>query len=67
MAFDRERGRLYASDQSHALRTFDSLGVAVKSYSLTKEGDRPRQVLAHPQGGRLLILSDGAFLWVEVP
>lgn len=66
-AFDKVGERLYAADGEGRLNTFTPQGVPQKAYPLGQSGEAGQQVLVHPQGHRLLFVSDRQLCWVELP
>ena len=67
IAFDKAAERLYTANFERQLMSFSPRGVKQKEYQLTKRGDRTLQILVHPKGNRLLVLTQQALLWVELP
>jgi hypothetical protein len=66
VAFDTAGAHIYAQSFQHALIVFDAAGVKKKEYSLARSGE-VRQYLVHPEGNKLLLLTEGALRYVEVP
>jgi hypothetical protein len=57
VGFDPAAGALYGQDQDNQLITCDARGVPRRRYSLENAG-AVKQFLVHPEGRRLLILTD---------
>jgi predicted Zn finger-like uncharacterized protein len=66
VGFDPRGGRVFANGAGMHLLAFDLRGVKQKEYRLSVSRLEQRQLLAHPDGGHLLVL--GTFLYhVELP
>jgi hypothetical protein len=65
LQFDRQAGLVYAENHERCLITFTPKGLKEKEYQIEGSGE-PRQFLVHPQGKKLLILSEPGLFWVEL-
>ena len=66
MAIDQVSGEIYMHNSLKKLIIFSEKGVRRKDYQLSGEDDRVRQLLVHPSGGRMLILTDSSLLFVNL-
>jgi hypothetical protein len=70
VGFDPRGGYIYSQNMSSFLLAFSNEGVKLKDYTLS--GGQPgfrrrRQMLAHPQGGSLLLLTSEKLYYVVMP
>ena len=65
VGFDPQAGLIYSQNHDHQLLIFDDSGRRLKEVVLG--GGQTRQLLVHPQGRRLLVLTDSKLFHVEVP
>ena len=65
LGFDQKNGRLFAHDRDLQLITFHGRGGRLEEYSLTQRGDEVRQLLSHPGGQGVLVLTREHLLWVR--
>ena len=68
LGFDGVAKRLYASDNYTQLASFSHLGQLLRKYKLSQEGadGKTLQILVHPSGNRLLLLTEANLFWVEL-
>ncbi|MCC6738494.1 MAG: trypsin-like peptidase domain-containing protein [Planctomycetia bacterium] len=62
--FDKSSGRIYAQNYETQLITFGGKGVREKEYKLGT--GETRQLLAHPSGSKVLVLSEAKLFAVEI-
>jgi hypothetical protein len=67
VAFDPTLPLIYSCNESNQLQVFDFTGKKLREYVLGSSAGSTRQILAHPDGGKLLLLTDQKLLWVELP
>jgi hypothetical protein len=70
LGFDIQSGLVYAQNHDDPLILFKPDGTKAKSYRLSTNRSQnvsPRQFLVHPDGGKLLVLSDTGLSFVELP
>jgi len=70
LAFDLKAGLIFADHPQHPLIFFHPNGTRLKEYSLAspaRQGGRTRQFLVHPDGGKLLVLTDSKIVLVTLP
>jgi len=65
IAFDRKAELIYAHDIGHQLILFNNKGIRLKELQLG--AGSTRQILAHPEGKKLLVLTDQKLFYVELP
>ncbi len=65
MGFDKAARLLYTQNHSNQLITFSVTGVKQKEYSW--KGGSTRQILVHPDGYKLFVLTESGIFWVELP
>jgi hypothetical protein len=65
LGFDPVSQRIFACD-GWSLATLDSTGAIRGSYQF-EDNESIRQILVHPTGNKLLLLTDQALRWVEFP
>jgi hypothetical protein len=66
VAFDPAAAHVYAQDFKHPLIIFTATGIKQREYALGRSGE-VRQYLVHPEGNRLLLLTEGSLSYVEIP
>src|SRR5207253_8265932 len=65
LAFDPRGGRIYAQNHQHQLLVYTAGGIKQKEYRL---GDaEAKQLLVHPAGGKLLVLTGERLYRIDVP
>jgi hypothetical protein len=67
VAFSRTDGRLFSQNYERQLLIFSASGALQKEYTLAERGSDVQQILAHPDGSRLLLLTDKQLFYVELP
>lgn len=77
LGFDKVAARLYAHNRISTLMVFAPSGVNQKEYNLlaprsgaargTGRSSQVNQILAHPGGSRVLVLSESNLYWVTLP
>jgi S1-C subfamily serine protease len=65
VAFDPKSGLIYAQNHEKQLIVFDPLGVRIKDFILGPSG-QVRQFLVHPEGRKLLVLTERKLYFVQV-
>ncbi len=65
IAFDRKADLIYAHQGGHQLILFNSKGIRLKELQLG--AGSTRQILAHPEGKKMLVLTDQKLFCVELP
>lgn len=68
LGFDIKAGTIYAQNHDHALIVYGLGGVKEQSYklpSLLLHGNSPKLFAVHPDGSKLLILSDASLAFVD--
>lgn len=63
---DPVSGKIYMENSEKHLIIFDDKGVRLKDYQLSHRHDHVKQILVHPTGGRMLILTDENLLFVDL-
>jgi DNA-binding beta-propeller fold protein YncE len=66
VGFDPEGKRIYSQNIEKALLVFSATGIKKKEYALGG-GLEVRQYLVHPGGNKLLLLTEKALNWIELP
>ena len=66
LSMDRTAGLIYTQDHQHELKTFNTRGLAQKSYDLFRNGSA-HQFLVHPDGHRMLVLCTESIVAVKLP
>jgi hypothetical protein len=69
VGFDPDAKLVYAQNADSPLIVFGPTGIKKKAFGFGP-GERPvsvRQFLPHPDGGKLLVLTDKRLVWVELP
>jgi hypothetical protein len=69
VGFDPAAKLVYAQNADFLLIAFSATGVKKKEFGIDT-GERPvsvRQLLPHPDGGKLLVLTGRRLVWVELP
>jgi hypothetical protein len=66
-AFDQAAHKLYTQNYENQLLVFTSEGLKEREYPLSKRGDEVRQILVHPRGKQMLVLTDTQLFWVQLP
>src|SRR5262249_47363322 len=64
LAFDGKTGQVYSNNASSPLLRFGPTGIRQQSYAL--EGGATRQVLVHPDGRKLLVLTESKLYETEL-
>jgi len=72
LGFDTKAGYLYAQNMEHPLIVFLPSGLKHKEYASlggrrSGPGNSARQFAVHPDGGKLLLLTDSDLYFVELP
>jgi S1-C subfamily serine protease len=70
LGFDIKAGFVYAQNDGVPLIVFRPSGIRHKEYTLaspSRMGGRARQFIVHPDGGKLLVLTDIKLVFVEWP
>jgi hypothetical protein len=69
LGFDPGSGIFYAQNHESPLILFRPGGTKFKSYNLTSgqhaKVPATKQILVHPDGGRLLVLTDSVLFFIE--
>jgi hypothetical protein len=66
VGFDPVARKVYGQNGGTPLIIFGAAGVRQEEHKLSPQDRNVRQFLVHPDGGRLLLLSDANLLWVEL-
>jgi hypothetical protein len=67
MAIDPQARLIYAHNHSHHLKVFDFTGALLKDYQLPEKVGAVRGYLVHPEGRKLLILTERRLVLVQLP
>jgi hypothetical protein len=67
VAFDPKAGLVYSQNFDKELLVFSDKGEKRYELQLGGRGNEPRQLLAHPQGHRVLVLTGSKLYYVELP
>ena len=65
LSFDPASGRILAYDRDGHLIVFSASGEKIEEYALTERWRGLRQILPHPKGRGVLLLTEDQLLWVE--
>ncbi len=65
ITFDSSNGRFYSSNSEHSLVVHDPQGAKLEEYKI-RSGET-KQLLAHPDGKKIMMLSKKYLVWVELP
>jgi len=66
VAVDPATGRFYTQNYDHPLIVFSAAGELENAYKWMNVGQTHRLVV-HPQGRKLLAISEKRIVWVELP
>jgi len=66
LAFDRESRQLYVADAKN-LSVFDAMGRMTRQVPLFGSNAAPNQVLVHPDGLKMAVVTRAAVHWIELP
>jgi hypothetical protein len=67
VGFDPAAKLIYAQNHRFGLLVFNMNGVKIKEYLPTAKTGDTRQLVAHPQGGKLLVATSKHLVFVELP
>ena len=67
IALDKASKNVYLNNYDDHLMIFTPKGLKQQGYVLTEDSDEVRQFLVHPDGGKLLLLTESALMNVEIP
>jgi hypothetical protein len=67
VGFDSKRELIFGQNFDTQLIVFDKTGTRQKEYKLEDRGSEPRQFLAVPEGGKLLLLTNSRLSLVTLP
>jgi WD40 repeat protein len=67
IALDRVSKNVYLDNYDYQIMVFTPKGLKQQNYALTENSDDVRQFLVHPDGGKLLVLTESALKNVEIP
>jgi S1-C subfamily serine protease len=67
VAFDPKAGAIYAQNFENQLVLFSPTGVRRQEHPLSERGDEVKQFLVHPEGGRLIVLTERRVFYVATP
>lgn len=65
IGLDKASKNVYLENHDYQLIIFTAKGKKVGEYVLTKDSNDVRQILVHPTGGKLFVLTESALLHVE--
>jgi hypothetical protein len=67
VAFDTKRKKIYSHNNVNQLVVFDEGGSKEKDYQLEKANVNVQQILVHPDGGKVLVLTQKKMYWAALP
>jgi hypothetical protein len=69
LAFDRAAAKIYAQKHDAQLLVFTPAGLQEKAFTFVprgRSGGEVKQLLAHPDGSKVLVLIESQLLWLEL-
>ncbi len=66
VAFDPRTGKIYSQNHDHQLLVFGPQGIRERQFQLGGRGESTWQLLAHPEGDRVLVLTDAKVYSVQL-
>jgi predicted Zn finger-like uncharacterized protein len=67
VGFDQTAGLIYGQDLQHQLVVFSPAGIKLQELQLGSTASQVQQILVHPAGRKLLVLTTDGLFFVDVP
>jgi len=66
LAFDQIAARVYGQNKKSQLIVFDANGAKEREFTFGSGDDEVRQILVHPEGRKVLILTERSLVWIKL-